>query len=64
MQTTQHGWTPAEIKKEIIREMIVETREQLPDWPDFMNSEHLARLPARLTLLYKKQPELILMAER
>ncbi len=45
-------------------DLITETSALLPGWPDFMNPEREAPLPARLTLLYKKQPELVLMAER
>lgn len=45
-------------------DLITETSALLHDWPDFMNPVREAALPARLTLLYRKQPELVLMAER
>ncbi|MCO7264221.1 SgrR family transcriptional regulator [Dickeya zeae] len=44
--------------------LITETSALLPGWPDLMNPEREAPLPSRLKLLYKKQPELVLMAER
>ena len=45
-------------------DLITETSALLPGWPDFMNPERESPLPARLTLLYRKQPELVLMAQR
>lgn len=45
-------------------DLITETSTLLPGWPDFMNPEREAPPPKRLTLLYRKQPELDLMAQR
>ncbi|ERM14428.1 hypothetical protein L585_08345 [Pantoea ananatis BRT175] len=45
-------------------DLITETSALLPGWPDFMNPEREASLPSRLKLLYRKQPELTLMAEQ